>query len=155
ASLHLALVWTGHPARTSDLVATVKALAARDAAAYRRAIAPLHEAAAALLAAIEKNDAPAAIEAAAAHGDAMQLLGETAGAPIVTPELAKAATLARAVGGAAKPSGAGGGDVAIAFLPNTRAHVELAEGCRLAGLTLLPLRLGADGVRIDADAVAS
>lgn len=149
AALHLALVWTGHPARTSDLVATVKALAARDPAAYRRAIAPLHEAAAALLVAIERADVPAAIDAAAAHADAMQLLGETAGAPIVTPELAKAAALARAVGGSAKPSGAGGGDVAIAFLPSERARLELDDACRVAGLTLLSLRLGDDGPRLE------
>lgn len=154
ASLHLALVWTGHPARTSALVATVKSLAARDPDAYRRAITPLHEAAAALLDAIERGDVRAAIEHAAAHGDAMQLLGETAGAPIVTAELTKAATLARAVGGAAKPSGAGGGDVALAFLPNERAERELGDACALAGLTLLSLRLGDDGVRLESSAPA-
>ncbi|AKF03656.1 Phosphomevalonate kinase [Sandaracinus amylolyticus] len=149
ASLHLALVWTGTPARTSDLVAKVKSLASRDATAYQRAITPLREAAATLLAAIERGDARSAIDAAAAHHDAMQLLGETAGAPIVTPELTKAATIARSIGGSAKPSGAGGGDVAIAFLPSESAIAELGDACRIAGLTLLPLRLGDDGVHVD------
>ncbi|UJR83867.1 hypothetical protein [Sandaracinus amylolyticus] len=149
ASLHLALVWTGTPARTSDLVAKVKSLAARDATAYQRAITPLREAAATLLAAIERGDARGAIDAAAAHHDAMQLLGETAGAPIVTPELTKAAMIAHSIGGSAKPSGAGGGDVAIAFLPSESAIAELGDACRIAGLALLPLRLGDDGVRVD------
>lgn len=155
ASLRLALIWTGTPARTSDLVAKVKGLAARDAMAYERAIGPLREAATRLLDAIERADASGAIEAAAAHGDAMQLLGESAGAPIVTPELQKAAAIARAVGGSAKPSGAGGGDVAIAFLPSERALAELGEACRVGGLTLLPLRLGDDGVRVEGEPLYS
>jgi phosphomevalonate kinase len=149
-ALRLALIWTGKPARTSDLVRSVKALEARDPSTYRRAIAPLHEAAGALLAAIERADVAAAIEAAGAHGDAMQLLGEAAGAPIVTEELAKAAAIARAVGGAAKPSGAGGGDVAIAFVGSARSLRDLEDACRGSDLTLLSLHLGDDGPRREA-----
>lgn len=149
AAIELALIWTGTPARTSDLVAKVKELQSRDPSAYRRAIAPLHEAAAALLTAIERAEARAAIDACRAHHDAMQLLGEAAGASIVTASLHKAAAVAAAVGGAAKPSGAGGGDVAIAFLPSARARAELADACRAASLTLLPMELGADGPRLE------
>ena len=149
ASLHVALIWTGTPARTSDLVAQVKSLAARDPRAYEHAISRLREAAATLLSAIERGDSKGAIEACAAHHDAMQLLGESAGAPIVTDSLHKAAAVAAAVGGAAKPSGAGGGDVAIAFLPSERARAELGDACRAAGLTLLPMMLGDEGPRIE------
>lgn len=148
-ALHVALIWTGTPARTSDLVAQVKALAARDPHAYARAIGALREAAATLLTAIERGDARAAIEACAAHHDAMHLLGEAADAPIVTESLHKAAAIASAVGGAAKPSGAGGGDVAIAFLPSARARADLDDACRAAGLTLLPMTLGDEGPRVE------
>jgi phosphomevalonate kinase len=148
-SLVLALLWTGRPARTSDLIRAVHHLAARDPTAYRRAMAPLAEAASALLAAIERGEAGAAIEAAAAHAAAMERLGKAAGAAIVTPELARAAHLAREVGGASKPSGAGGGDVALAFLPSEAARAELERRCPAAGLTLLPLGLGDDGPRLE------
>ena len=47
--------------------------------------------------------------------------GDAAGLPIVTPALAAAATLAEELGGAAKPSGAGGGDVGVAFLTDRGA----------------------------------
>lgn len=147
--VHLSLVWTGKPARTSDLVRLVKAFSARDAVTYRRAIAPLHEAAHGLLGAIERGDISATIDCAAAHHDAMDRLGRTVGAPIVTPELALANELARSVGGAAKPSGAGGGDVAIAFLRHEESRNELAEACRERGLTLLSLELGDEGIRME------
>ncbi len=50
--------------------------------------------------------------------------------PIVTPELAAAAALARELGGAAKPSGAGGGDVGVAFFsdPDSAAAFRDAGG---------------------------
>jgi phosphomevalonate kinase len=147
--IRLCLVWTGKPARTSDLVRVVKSFAARDASGYRRAIEPLHEAAAELLSAVERGDVNAAIECAAAHHDAMDLLGRSAGAPIVTPELTLASELARSVGGAAKPSGAGGGDVAIAFLKSEDARHALSEACRERGLTVLSLGLGDEGVRTE------
>jgi phosphomevalonate kinase len=148
-SLLLALIWTGKPARTSELVGRVRDFAARDPGAYGRAMARLAEAASALLMAIERGDVGAAIEAAAAHGEAMARLGEAAGLPIVTAELARAADVARSVGGAAKPSGAGGGDVALAFLPGEAARTDLEAACREAGLIPLPLGLGDDGPRLE------
>jgi len=145
SSLHFALLWTGSPARTSDLVARVRSAAARDAAGHERALGPLREAAARLLDAIERDDRVAAIDAVGAHHEAMSDLGRWADAPIVTPSLARAAELAREVGGASKPSGAGGGDVALAVLPDASARSALEQACLAAGLTLLPLRLGDGG----------
>ncbi len=44
-----------------------------------------------------------------------------AGVPIVTPAFARAAAIAAELGGAAKPSGAGGGDVGIALFVDRAA----------------------------------
>ena len=150
-ALTMRVAWTGKPARTSELVAKVKALAARDAAAHGRAIGAVREAAAALLAAIERGDAGAAALAMDVHGRAMQALGEAADAPIVTAELAQIAALARECGGGAKPSGAGGGDVAIACFASPGAAEAFDERCRAAGVTLLDLVLGEEGPRREPD----
>lgn len=149
AALGLEVVWTGSPARTSDLVREVKALSEAEPSAYARATGAIREAAAALLAAIVEGDAPRAVEAAGAHGRAMGALGEAAGAAILTEELRRVATLAEAHGGAAKPSGAGGGDVALAFFADEGARQAFRRGCPEAGLTLLSLRVGAEGVSLD------
>ncbi len=147
ARLDVAVVWTGTPARTSDLVARVRGLAEGDPARYEAAAAPLREAAGAMLSAMLEGDARAVVQAAAAHGRAMAELGEAAGAPIVTAELARVAELAEASGGGAKPSGAGGGDVAVAFFADAEASARFRDGCRAEGLTLLPLAMAAEGVR--------
>lgn len=143
------LVWTGSPVRTSELVDRVRALAARDPAAHRRAIGAIAEAAEALDRAFLAEDASAIVDATRAHHDAMAALGAAADAPIVTPALAALADLARSVGGAAKPSGAGGGDVALMFVPrghDARAREALAGR---ADLRVLSIALGDEGARAE------
>lgn len=147
-SLVPVLLWTGSPARTSELVAQVDALEARDPSAHGTALARIREAAEAFAAALGRDDA-AAIAAIDAHGEAMAALGRAAGAPIVTPALARAAELARSVGGAAKPSGAGGGDIAIALVPSAAAAHALRERAEAEGLTPLSATLGDEGVRVE------
>ncbi|WP_419249672.1 mevalonate kinase [Sandaracinus amylolyticus] len=148
SSLRTMIVWTGMPVRTSDMIHRVKQLAATEPKAYARIGERLADAARALLSAIERGDVGKAIEAAGEHGAAMHALGAAAGAPIVTDELSAIAKLARDVNGAAKPSGAGGGDVAIAFVPDERAASELARACDAAGWRALDLRLGDDGPQL-------
>lgn len=148
-SLRTLLAWTGTPVRTSELVDRVRALAARDGRAHASAIGAIGEAAAALDAAIAKDDAAAIVQATRAHHDAMRVLGERADAAIVTPALAALADIARAFGGAAKPSGAGGGDVALVFVPSGTDEAALARALAAHDLRLLPIALGADGARAE------
>jgi len=141
------LFWTGTPARTSELVAKVEALQETDPRAHARAMAPIVEASSAFVSALDARDASAAIDALDAHGRAMGELGQLAGAPIVTDALASVASLAREVGGAAKPSGAGGGDVAIALVRDAASAARLEAACAAAGIERVPATLGAEGVR--------
>jgi len=145
-----ALVWTGTPARTSELVAKVHALRDRDPRTHRAAIDAIAAQAARFATALAHADASEAIAALDAHGEAMAALGRAADAPIVTASLAAAASLARELGGAAKPSGAGGGDIAIALLPNLAARDALFARAPSLGLQPLDIALGAEGVRIEA-----
>lgn len=148
-TLHVEVVWTGKPARTSDLVAQVKTLEADAPGRYREVMRRLRDASEELLGAIVGGEARRAIEAADEHGAAMGALGEAAGAPIVTETLARVAELARAHRGGAKPSGAGGGDVALAFFDSARDAARFRDACATNELALLPLELGADGVRLE------
>ncbi len=66
--------------------------------------------------------------------------------PARTPQLA---ALARRHGGAAKPSGAGGGDLGVAFTIGNDATQRLREDARAAGLTLLSLGAPAPGLRLE------
>lgn len=108
-----AVLWSGSSARTSEMIAKVDALKARDAGAFARCIGGIAEAAGAMGRAMDAGDAGAAVEAVRAHGAAMRTLGEQAGAPIVADALSRFAAEIEPLGAAVKPSGAGGGDVSL------------------------------------------
>jgi phosphomevalonate kinase len=145
--LPVRVVWSGHPARTSELVALVEQLREAQPAVHRAAIDLLASVSSELLDAVSAADVGRAIVAVDAHHRAMKSLGDAAGAPIVEDSLEAVAVLARHVGGAAKPSGAGGGDVAIAVFPDHDAARQFDVACTKTDLTLLSLALGAAGVR--------
>lgn len=141
------VVWTGSPARTSDFVKAVKALGESDRDRYDERISDIAAASGEFIEAFGEDDVQAAIVAVRRHHAALRELGEAAGVPIVTPALAEAAQLAEAEDGAAKPSGAGGGDVAVALFADEASALRFETRCKLAGLGLVPMKLGADGVR--------
>jgi phosphomevalonate kinase len=149
ASVSTRVVWTGKEARTSEFVRAVRGYEARDGAGFAQLRGRLFDGAARFAEAIEQADPSEVVAAADAYGLTMQALGEVAGVSIVTPELAQIAALARQCGGAAKPSGAGGGDVALAFFARDTDARSFDEACREAGLDRLDLELGAPGVRIE------
>jgi phosphomevalonate kinase len=143
------VVWTGVEARTSAFVRAVRAYEARDPSGYARIRDHLKSEAVRFADAISGARASEIIAAAGAYGDGMKALGEAAGVGIVTGELQQVADLARAHGGSAKPSGAGGGDVAIAFFGSESDARAFDRACGEKGLDLLELGLGAEGVRAE------
>jgi phosphomevalonate kinase len=102
--------WSGTPARTSSLLGQVRALAARDAGAYRDRMAAL---VAASESAADFRDSASFLGASRAFAAALGALGEAAAAPIVPPGFSALGAAAAEEGGAFFGSGAGGGDVAV------------------------------------------
>ena len=83
------------------------------------------------------------------YGRAMNRLGQEAGAPIVTQEHERVMTIAAEMGGAAKPSGAGGGDCAVAVFAQHQDAALFESRCAKEGLRILDLRLHVEGLRAE------
>jgi phosphomevalonate kinase len=144
--LVLRVAWTGQAASTTELVAKVKALETSAPTKYRDAMDALGREAERFVMAFSRGAAEV-VAAAARYHDAMETLGKAAGAPIVEARLSRVAELAARAGGHAKPSGAGGGDVALAFFAREAAAKRFEELCAGAGIEILPIELGGPGVR--------
>jgi phosphomevalonate kinase len=71
----------------------------------------------------------------------LRAMATEAGLAYETPGLSRIAELAQSYGGAAKPSGAGGGDVAIALILDPDARASFTAACALEGLTPVPIQL--------------
>jgi len=147
-ALSVVVAFAGHAQNTRTFVDAVRALSERDPSAHTGCIDAIAAATKDVLSSCERHEDVAFLRAIDACRHAMHALGERAGIDIVSAPHAEIARLTSTCGGAAKPSGAGGGDVALAFVPHsTRALLEarLAE----AGFAVVDLKLFSPGVRVD------
>jgi phosphomevalonate kinase len=142
--LAVTLVDTGVEAATAPRLARLAALQQNQPERYQALMRPLHQ-----LAEVVADEAQASgtIAADAVHewNDVLDALAAALEVPIVTEAHRAIAACAIAVGGSAKPSGAGGGDLAVCFTP-----VEATAGLRARLLHLgfepLDLTVGARGL---------
>ncbi|MCB9524103.1 MAG: hypothetical protein H6702_12150 [Myxococcales bacterium] len=126
-------VWTGAAASTPGLVGRVKAWAAADPAGLRARHAALAAAAEQGCVAWQANDRAGLVAAARAGFAALDALAGASGAPLVLPAHRTLAALAGAHGGACKPTGAGGGDLAWRVGPDGETEARLAQAAAAAG----------------------
>jgi len=78
----------------------------------------------------------------------LRVMAEAADLDYDSPALSRIAALAQDHGGAAKPSGAGGGDVAVAIIPDDDARAAFALACAAEGLAPIPVSI-VSGVRVE------
>ena len=151
--LHMVTFWTRSAARTTDFIGGVERLRRDRPAVHARCLADLRAAAGDFASAFATS-ATATVMAAAHCYAAMVALGEEAALPIVMPVVAEAAALAARLGGAAKPSGAGGGDMGIGFFGDKGAADQFVAQCP-AGVLVLEIPLGASGARLGSSSSVS
>jgi degradative hydroxymethylglutaryl-CoA reductase len=161
--LHIAFIDAGAPAVTSSFVKAVKAGADAEPAAYADAIAMLRGAAEAMIGLFRdtanQDDADGDVARASAalrgataqHVEGLRRLAALSGAPILTPAIETILAAAAEAGIAAKPSGAGGGDLVVAMSADRGALDRLGERLRRDHGILMLQELSADapGLRSD------
>jgi phosphomevalonate kinase len=128
-----------------DRVRAVAELGRRAPEQHRWLITELRRAADSFIESMAVGDGRRVIAAARAAGQLMAALGRAADVSIVTPALQRAEKLAEDLGGGAKPSGAGGGDVGVAFLPDRAAAALFATRVGAAGVKVLDLSIDEQG----------
>jgi phosphomevalonate kinase len=138
---------TGTPSSTVDHVRALEAYAGKQPGRCKARLATIGALARSFTTACVDGDASLVVETAARANAELEALGREMGLPIVTPALAEAARLAEELGGAAKPSGAGGGDVGVAFLTDRGAAETFRQRAPHIGLEILSIRTGASGLR--------
>ena len=145
ASLHLVVFWTKEAADTRMLIEAVRAYGRMAPSAYRMLMGALRTTAERFVNELAAGRATGAVVAAGRYGRQLAELGKAAGVHIVTEAFERAAALARELGGDAKPSGAGGGDIGVALFATPEAATLFARACQPA-CTVLDVSLARCGV---------
>lgn len=142
--LDLLAAWSGAPASTIDFIARYRALTNGHTQPREQFVARSRTLVHDFLAALRRGvDGLPLIDSA---GRALEAFALQTQLPILTPALSQILTIARRHGAAAKVSGAGGGDCAIALTSDARTATRIRDEWHAAGLHPLPLRIVAEGV---------
>lgn len=143
--LVMATFFMGESARTSDLLAQVRAARLRSPRDMARLDAAMFSAAAAAAGAM-RTGAGDFVRFARLYGALLAELGAVAEAPIVPDACAELASLAAAEDAAFLPAGAGGGDVAV-WLGESAPSPHFATRAGHLGFSSLAISIDRGGVR--------
>ncbi|MBL6974260.1 MAG: hypothetical protein ISR64_00885 [Deltaproteobacteria bacterium] len=153
AGLRLIKVWSGKPASSPDLVGRVSRFGLQNPVEYGRVIDRMAETAE-RFAAEGPDSLHVVLESFNQYAALMDELGRRSGACIVTEQMAEVLAQARKAGGAAKPSGAGGGDFIVAAFPVNGAWEKFSQEAKAMGMVPMDLPVALEGVHVEADEMA-
>lgn len=140
--LALEVGWTGCPASTATLVSGLHRRSWRGTRSMRRFVEASTNLVRAAADALERGDDEELLDQIRRSRRELARLDDEVSLGVFTPGLTALCEAAEAVGGAAKPSGAGGGDCGIALLDAeaSRDIAEMRERWATAGVLPLPVR---------------
>lgn len=133
--------WTGSPASSDELVGAVQGKKNQSLEQYDHFLNVSKQAVEQLAAALLKNDYTEVARAVNKNRDALLQMGQQTNVVIETPQLTELCKIVQIHGGAAKTSGAGGGDSGIAFIFEEEKIEEVIAEWATAGITNLPLNI--------------
>ncbi|MEE4273096.1 MAG: hypothetical protein V2I67_15590 [Thermoanaerobaculales bacterium] len=139
-------VWTGKAASTSSFLERLDAALKGRRGGVHDVLDELGRESGRAVACLRSGDAAGFVAGAGDYGDTLERLGDAAGIPILSPEHRRLRELARQVGVAYKPSGAGGGDVGIGFTTQDDTAEAFAERAAAEGFPRLDLEIDPRGV---------
>lgn len=137
---YVCMGWTGKPASTGKLVHEVLKLKDGNPEQFRQFLEASEEAVENFLHGMKEADISSLMEGVKQNRNALRTVGKHANVEIETPLLGTLCDLAEQYGGTGKPSGAGGGDCGIAFMPSKESAEALMKAWERAGIKPLTLK---------------
>ncbi|GAB3062930.1 phosphomevalonate kinase [Virgibacillus ainsalahensis] len=147
-NIHVCIGWTGKPASTKKLVDEILKLKIDNAEQFQQFLNRSEEAVGNFLQGMQEKDTPLLLKGVKQNRQALADVGEKADVAIETPLLATLCDIAEELGGAGKPSGAGGGDCGIAFMPSKEQAEKLMLKWSEAGIKPLSIKPHEHGAAI-------
>ncbi|OJG92905.1 phosphomevalonate kinase [Enterococcus silesiacus] len=139
--LRLLIGWTGSPASTSDLVDQVNQSKEVQETAYQQFLDESKSCVETMITGFQTENISLIQTQIRKNRQLLQQLTSITGVTIETPALKKLCNLAQTCGGAAKSSGAGGGDCGIVLFKQKSGILPLMSSWEKEGITPLPLHV--------------
>ena len=143
--LRIAVLHAGEAANTRTMLANLAVARAAALPGVETALASMAETAEASVAAIVAGDVSDFLTLVARFAEAERVLSAAAALPIMSASVERCIEVAARAGWVAKPSGAGGGDIVVAFADGLEPTEGLAASAESARIPLLLPRLAPAG----------
>lgn len=143
--LELLYIWTGQSADTGQFLGRLTERSAADPGPIGRVIDDLSGFSRSGIDALRSGRTEALLEAVDSYCEGLEALGRAANMPIVSSEHQRLLALAHSSGVSYKPSGAGGGDLGLAFSNDPDAMARMAIAVHGAGFKTIDLSLDLRG----------
>ncbi|MGD9897924.1 MAG: mevalonate kinase [Calditrichaceae bacterium] len=144
--LYMTPVWTGSSESTRKMIRSVSQLKKENQNVYHDVINKLTGLSEHGCLAYREHDVAKFMSIVREYYEVLAFLGNKSDTPIISPVHQKLAELVGAAGGVYKPSGAGSGDIGIAFSDNPEKKANIIEKVRLEGyqtIDIVPASAGA------------
>lgn len=145
--IYICVGWTGNPASTAKLVNKILQLKSANRTLFDKFLQTSEMAVKGILKGIEEQNTSLILEGVKQNRKTLATVGRHADAPVETPLLSELCDLAEQYGGAGKPSGAGGGDCGIAFMPSKKKAEDLMKAWIQAGIKPLDIKINPYGAK--------
>lgn len=127
SGLYMGVLYANQSASTRELV-----VACRASSTWSKHTLEMNKLTGYGISAWGKGEAEAFLSVVREYGRVMERMGQDAGVPVVTDTIARIMDESTSLGAAAKPSGAGGGDVVVVFSPSSEVIQEIALRARVS-----------------------
>lgn len=152
-NLHFLIIWTGQSASTTELVGRVNAFREKDFAGFASIMKEMSKVSSEGAGALASRQLAQFFRSIQAYYRLMDKLGQMSDAPIVSPPHRRIAEIVYAGDAVYKPSGAGGGDLGVAFSDSQKALKTCAAQLHQAGFGIIDLNFISNGLQIKANGV--
>lgn len=146
AEMSLLIGWTGAPASTSRLVDKIAIAKVEKETQYREFLAESKAIILSMIHGFKTNSLSVIQSGIRDYRDLLTKLAQFSGVEIETPALIKLCQIAEKFGGAAKSSGAGGGDCGIVLADSKTPYEQVAQAWRQNGIQ--PLMFAVHQIRL-------
>ncbi|MBL7093158.1 hypothetical protein ISS22_04225 [candidate division KSB1 bacterium] len=139
--LSMSVVWSGKSTSTSKMIKRLAIYKNSQPKNYDRLMTNLINLSMAGISSYKEKDARGFTEIVKQYFQALFSLGNKAGIPIISPVHERLALLVESLGGAYKPSGAGDGDIGIAFAHSAELMKSIKNKIISENFKLIPIQI--------------
>ncbi len=147
--LHTIPIWSGKPASTRQLVEKVQTFKRANPEQHRRIFEEMGRLSGDAIQAITGRETGKFLELADRYYAVLERLGQLSGADIISEPHRRIARIVRKAGGVYKPSGAGGGDLGLAFTDSPQLAQKVSDMVLHSGFDIIKLAPSRSGVKIE------